>query len=296
MQSPDLTPDALWATALENADVPPSEVALVPVTSFENPESQGRFMPAGDRDVDLAPQDLAAVSSEAARARVVLPVERLARDPAVLLALMRHHLEYARVLIHEPETYRLSLMVAAALSPVYSDTGRGSAVIYNAIPMMRSANAAAGRAVTSLLGPQFDRVVDPVYGPLFRSDRAPLPLGDHARNVVVFAAVWPDAFENELFEQGRQVDEALSATHAQASHWWSALQEDETFSALALGAASFRPTPAERRAFEAEPARAWRLAEALIERARNYGLEITGGRAPARGPVEHPPRPTPTVG
>jgi hypothetical protein len=273
MTSAEPLPDELWEWACEDAGEV-GDVVLVDVSGFETPNSRGRFMPPGEREVALAPDDLARVNAHVGHARVVLPVSRLASDPPALLALMRHHLEYARVLSVNRAGYELSLVVAAALYPVYQHAGPGSAVVYNAIPMMRSANAIAGRLVARALGPQFSRLHDPMFGAMFRTDREPVTVDRLPRHATAFAAIWPDAVDNELDAEMRERDRLLASAHTQAPAWWSALLSDETFRALALGAATFRPTPAERDAFRDHPAAAWRTGEALIDRAVDFGLAL----------------------
>lgn len=49
-------------------------------------------------------------------------------------------------------------------------------MVYNAVPMLRSANAAAARLVTEKFGPQVGRLGDPQLGQVFRTDYAPIPL------------------------------------------------------------------------------------------------------------------------
>jgi hypothetical protein len=272
------SPEELWEHARADAGAEAGDVALIEASSFSNPNSQGRFMPPGERTAGLSPDDLARVNANASRPRIVLPVSDLRSDPRALLALMRHHLEYARVLHSERGSYALSLAVAACLYPVYEHAGPGSAVLYNAIPMMRSANAAAGRLVARTFGPPFDRLNDARFSSLFRLDDDPLPLTEYARHTTVFAAIWPDALEAELLRHGGSVAKALTEASADATRWWDMLRMDDTFGALALGASSFRPTPDEVVAFGSEPSRAWRLAYALIDRASWFGLSLTTAR------------------
>jgi hypothetical protein len=263
--------EELWEWAQEDAGPGAAAAVLVPVATFGNPESRGRFMPPGERHVDLPADDLLRVNEHAARSRVVLPVDDLAGDPAVLLALMRHHLEYARVLSSARGLYAFTLALAGALSTPYGTAGRGSAVIYNAIPMMASANAAGGRLVARRLGPHFHRLEDAHFGSLFRVDDAPLELDELARRTVVCAAVWPDAVEDEL---GTSLDDLLARVDEAAPGWWRTVLDDQTFRAMAYGAATFRPTPEERAVFADFPAKAWWLVYGLIDRATRYGSAL----------------------
>lgn len=128
------TRDELWARALKHAGIAEGEVARVDVDRMLDAKSQGRFMPP--------------INAVAEQPRVVLATMPVAGDAPAALGLMRNHLEYARVFTKEPATYALTVDVAAALYQVYRDAGPGSAVVYNAIPMMSSANAVAAELVT----------------------------------------------------------------------------------------------------------------------------------------------------
>jgi len=280
--------DDLWRWALEDAGPAAAEAVLVPVSTFGNPRSHGRFMPPGERTLDLPEPELRDVNAHAARPRVVLPVEDLRDDPAVLLALMRHHLEYARVLHEARGAYAFALAVAAALSTPYATAGKGSAVVYNAIPMMASANAAAGRLVARRMGLQFGRLDDPHFGSLFLVDVAPLPLDELAEELVVFAAIWPDAVDTEVESTGRPLASLLADVDEAAPRWWEAVLADDVFRAMALGAASFRPIPDEREAFADHPAKAWWLVHALIARATRYGRSLLVRRAVRAAEVASP--------
>lgn len=280
---PKVPVDRLWEWALDDAGPAAGDVVLVEAESWDNRKFRGRFMPPGERDVPLPEGDLQAVNAQADRMRVVLPTAHLADDPVILLALMRHHLEYARVFNSRRGVYGLTLDVASALYAPYAQAGQGSAVVYNAIPMMQSANAAGARAVARRLGPQFDRPHDPDVTYLLRTDAPPVALEDLARQTTVFAAIWPDALRGELSDRGADLDSTLGEAHEAAPEWWEMVRQDETFRALALGASAFRPTPDEREAFSDEPAIAWRTAQALIARARRYGIALvrTGSAASA---------------
>jgi hypothetical protein len=275
MTSDGLTPDDLWEWAVRHAGPEAGEVTWISVERMDDPVSHGRFMPPGERTIAVPAQDLKRINAHADRPRVVLATDGVRDDAPALLGLMRNHLEYARVYNQHRGTYALSIAIAAALYPVYRDAGKGSAVVYNALPMMQSANAAAAALVTTKLGPQIGRLQDLRFGSLFRTTQDPVPLDDLARQSTVFAALWPNALTQEL---GGDVARSrhLAQAHPDAPSWWTALAQDETFSALSQASTVFQPTSDEINAFMPASAQAWQPLDGLIQRAVSYGLARLG--------------------
>jgi hypothetical protein len=256
--------DELWSWALEDAGLHGAKIDLIELPAQPEPDQRGVFSPPGDPGP----------GGDVQRTRVALFTGLDEGRPETLLGMMRHHLEYARVLEFSEALYRLSLNVGASLSPVYSDKGKGGGLVWNAIPMMRSANASAARLVTEKFGPQFGRYRTE-FGILFRPDHDPAQLGDLACHTTVFGALWPAALEDHYNGQSG-LDQALGAADGDAPAWWHKVRQDATFQALSKSVIVFTPTSDEIAAFGGAPAEAWRPLEGLIDRAHRYGLALLG--------------------
>ena len=264
----------LWQLADADAGQLGDDVALVVVEAFGGPGSQGRFMPPGERATGEPPDVQRQLDEDAHRSRVVLPVKGLEHDPAAILGLMRHHLEYARIYREAKGTYALDLTVAAALYPVFKDGGKGTGLIYNTIPMMRAANAAAAWLVTQTFGPQLERLRDPDFATLFRPEDPPLEITEMTLRSVVFAAVWAGAVEHEVDRHATSLQSLLAGADTAAPGWWETLLANSTFLELAGSATSHEPLPEEREAFVRYPADAWRPLVDLADRAVRYGTKL----------------------
>jgi hypothetical protein len=267
--------DQLWKWALDDAQLSPETVAVVQVTSPDDPEFGGRYMPPGDRSLTgVEPAAIELASEHASQSRVLVPTNPpFDGGAAGLLAMMRFQLQFARAVEADRNAYILSLNVDAALGPVFGDKGKGGGLIWNTIPLMRSANDAAGPLVTAKLGPQVGRLGHPFYGPLFRLLREPLPLDQVPKQSIVFAAIWPDAFEARTASGGTTASAYLDSLYPGASSWWDVLLRNELFRSLSHSAEAFTPTPEEIQRAPL-PQDAWRPLEGLIDRAMRQGLAV----------------------
>lgn len=273
--------EELWGWACEDAGPEAGDVKFIPVSNVGNPASRGRFLPRGSAPLDLQhaepdDEDAAAITAQQAHPRVAvglvgIPVEI---EERAILGLMRHHLEYARVLHSLPAVYRFTNSVThPVLSAIYGGAGPGSAMVYNAMPMMRSANDAAATLVTQKFGPVLGWLENPRWGSLFRIEHDPVELARLAAHTLVFTALWRDQFELTLRDSYADATTALRQLDPQAGTWWETLGADVTFVALGTSASVFKPDPAEI-ASAADPIIPWRALEGLIDRALRYGLDL----------------------
>ena len=267
--------EELWEKAREDTGLGPGDVVLVPVNSIGARRQRCFFMPPGEAAGGMfdAGPDADAVDEVQADPRVVLNTSGLTDEPA-LLGLMRHGLELARVHRSAYQLYVFSFGVLhPALGAVYGRAGPGGAVMFNAIPVVRNANAAAAALVTRVFGPQVGRLWDREFGPLFRLEREVVPLEDLPRLSVVFAALWSDAVDERLLQISDDPVDVLRDLHASAPEWWEILRNDELFRNLSRAAVVFKPTPEEIEVAPL-PGDAWRPLEGLADRASRYGLGV----------------------
>ncbi len=271
------TLEGLWAVALEDAGFGVGDVDLVLVDTKDAEFVETSYEPRGQPGPSL-PDDAPQVANRIDRPRVfVIQEPRELQRESTSLALMRYSLEYHRFYSESLSVYALNLYTSWALQEVFVGKGMGASVMWNAIPMMRSANAAAARLVTERYGPQTGQLNHPAYGQLFRLTHEPLERAERSRISTVFAACWPE--EMQKFAEGTRLVLADSAedlvedVDQQAITWWRALQADPTFVSVRESARLFMPTQEEIEALPL-PADAWRPLEGLIDRAVRYGLTV----------------------
>lgn len=265
----------LWKAALEDAGYGDDDVDLVLVETDDPEFTVTQYQPAGQPLAKL-PAGVKTPEFRPDHARVVQVLKPLHLDiEAVPQSLMRHSLEYHRYHEESRATYALTLMIDEALKPTLSGKGlRGGAVVYNALPMVRSANAAGASLATKRFGPQAGHLNDREYGSVLRLDHEPLVPEDRAIHTVAFAAIWREEFE--AFAQGHNVladsaEDLVGDVDPDAVDWWRLLTADATFAATREAARLFTPTAEEVAVLE-RPEQAWRPLEGLLDRALAYGV------------------------
>lgn len=270
----------LWIRACADADFSPDEVVLLALDG--TPEERGapsaswaRMQPSGvpasSADWPFRDEEL-----EAAWERPALPNVSVYTgvDPAALLALLRHSLQLVRQATAQGGAYTFAVTASDALNEVYGQSGAGSAVVYNAQPMMRDASSHAAALVTRVLGPQLGRLRDPQFGPLFRTDNEPEALELFPRRVVVYAAIHGAAV-TEFVDGEADLDAQLQLVSPAAPRWWEKVVGDDLFRSLGASAVAFVPTPEEIAVYGTAAGEAWRPLEDLLLRAQRYGMRLT---------------------
>jgi len=271
----------LWQRACEHAELRPDvDVRLIPLEGspeerggpvgswsrthlggVPGPEDRWRFTPA---EVDRF------------RENPYMPavVVFTGTDEAALLGLIRYTLEQIRHATQQTATFRFAIAASDALVPLYQPKGRGSAVVYGAQPLMRSANAHAAALVTAVFGPQIGRLRDPAFGPLFRVDNEPESPERLPRRAVVYAAIHAQAVTEKL-GGAEALEHELLEVDVDAPAWWQMLAADDLFQALGTAAPAFVPAPEEIAVYGEAAGEAWRPLEGLLDRAYRYGMGLT---------------------
>jgi hypothetical protein len=265
--------EELWSRALDDAGIEPSHVQRI---GFDRPMGPKRLalhippggMPGGTFELSRAERAVVAKSSGGHRVLHVTDGE----EPG-LLGVLRAQLEHVRQFDAQRGSYQLSSAINASLDELYS--GRlGGAIVYLAMPMMRDGTAAGGRLIRKVFGPQPGKFYDPVFGPLYRTDKEPGDLESLPMRTVVFAAIHAEAFERwaSVREMGQQL---LADAHPDAPTWWEALKADDLFVHLSKSAPAYNPDQDDIDAFgEGQAAQAWRPLEALLDRTVELGTNV----------------------
>jgi hypothetical protein len=269
-----MSADELWKRALDHAGVQAEHVRRIELPGLSSTRI-AQHVPPNTTASNPGPfaysnEELAIVNRDADVHRVVHTggIE----EPA-LIGLLRSQLEHVRQFDSQFESYFLTNIINASIHEEYKH-GRGGAVVYLALPMMRDAQAAGAELIRASFGPQFGKFGDPYFGLLYRTDREPGSLNSLPQRTVVFAAIHADAFE-QLLGGDESARQHLHRVDPAAPNWWTRLKADDLFGHLSKSAPAFKPTAEEIEQFgENASAGAWRPLEALLDRALEHGLFI----------------------
>lgn len=214
-------------------------------------------------------RDVGNANPDAHRAVVLVDVDV---DEPTALGLMRWCLELGRQWEHAQAISDFGLFVATAIERTYVGRGLGGASVYNYIPTIRDANAAASELVnrtfpesapSNYLGP---------HGNLWRPTGGP-DLDTLAARLVVFAFQHRRDVVAQAAADGLSLDDELARLDSSGPLWWSRLMQDVALTRSTDDA--FRLIP-DRETIERVdlPVKAWSDLLVRLDHDHDHGLAV----------------------
>jgi hypothetical protein len=269
--------DALFARALEDTPLACPAV-LVPLRGRPaswRADQEAKLILPGDAAFtwrDAAEPELREFANSRRDAHRVVMLSDDSIDEPTALGLMRWCLEVARQWEQGEAIHDFGLFISRAIERTYAGTGLGGASVYNRIPTMRDANAAAAELVNATFDPVPAAAYFGNHGSLRRPIGPPEPETLAAR-LVVFAFQHRRDVMAQAEAEGCSLDERLTPLDPAAPLWWSLLTRDAALARSTDKATSLIPDETEIEAVD-PPIRAWWPLLTRLDHDHDHGLAL----------------------